>query len=347
MGSGITNTDGQVDPIVHQRLMGLAGGYRVSQALYVAATLGIADELKDGPRGVDDLARATNSDAAALYRLLRFLAAHGVLREEGGNFSSTTLSEPLRSDVPGSVGATVRMLLERSNWEAWGDLLHSVRTGQTAFEHVHGMGRFEYMTAHPDTAAAFNAAMTSNAAQSGTSILNYDFSGIETVVDVGGGHGLLLATILRAHHRLRGVLFDQPEVVAGAAPLLERAGVATRCEVVGGNFFDSVPARADAYVLRQIIHDWDDVRATKILMACARAMSAAGRVLVVERRIAADYREATLVLHLDLEMLVSVGGRERTDDEYATLFSSAGLRLANIVPLGDAVQFHVFEGVPA
>ena len=321
----------------------------MSQAIYVVATLGIADLLKDGPRGNDELARATETHAATLYRVLRFLAGVGLFREVGPRrFALTTLGAGLRSDLPGSISAMALMLLDPSNWQPWGQLLHSVRTGETAFRHVHGLDYFDYQAAHPDVAATFNAAMTSTTARSGTAITEaYDFSGIRRLVDVGGGHGLLLATVLQAYPAMRGVLFDRPEVVVGAAAVLEEAGVADRCEIVGGNFFADVPPGGDAYMLRQIIHDWDDARAAAILANCRRAMQEPGRLLVVERRIAPDYRQALPELHVDLEMLVNVGGLQRTDAEYGTLFAATGFRLTKIVPLGDAAQFSVFEGVPA
>jgi len=332
-----------------QQLYWLLGGYRVSQALYVAATLGLADLLKDGPRGSDELARATGTHAPALYRVLRFLAGVGLFDEVAPRrFALTRLGAGLRTDVPGSVAPLALMLLDEYHWRPWGRLLHSVRTGETAFRHVHGLGLFDYLGRHPDAAAAFHRAMTSNTADSGTAITAaYDFSGIERLVDVGGGHGLLLATVLRAHPALRGVLYDRPEVVAGATATLEAAGVADRCEVVGGDFFAAVPPGGDAYSLRQIIHDWDDPEAVALLANCRRAMRAGGRLLVVERAIAPDYREALPELHLDLEKLVNVGGLQRTDEEYRALFAAAGFRLTKIVPLGDAARYCVYEGAPA
>jgi len=217
-----------------QALYQLMGGYRVSQAIYVVAQLGIADLLKDGPRGSDDLAGATGAHAETLHRVLRFLTGVGLFSEVApGRFALTPLGAGLRADVPGSIRPMTLMLLDYSVWQPWGHLLHSVRTGETAFEHVHGLGRFDYLAAHPDTGALFNAAMTGNTAWSGTAITAaYDFAGIDRLVDVGGGHGLLLATILRAHPDLRGVLFDRPAVVAGAGasrmrPSLSRADIAS------------------------------------------------------------------------------------------------------------------------
>ncbi len=342
-----TNAPASPSPEQVRELYQLMSGYRVSQAIAVVAKLGIADLLGGGPEGSDELARATKTIEAALYRVLRLLVGAGLFDETAPRrFALTGLGTGLRADVPGSIRPMMLMLLDDCKWGAWGELMHSVRTGEIAFDHVHGVGFFDYLRTHPESAATFNAAMTSNTAQSGAGITGvYDFSGIRCLVDVGGGHGLLLATILQAYPAMRGVLFDLPEVVAGAAPALEEAGVADRCEVGGGDFFAAV-APGDAYILRQIIHDWDDDRATVILANCRRAMQGVGRVLVVERAIGRDYRQALQVLHLDLEMLVNLSGLQRTDAEYGALFAAAGFRLGTVVPLGDPLHYSVFEGVP-
>ena len=343
----ITHVPTLPSPQQARELYELIGGYRVTQAIAVVAKLGIADLLADGPQGSAALARATKTNEAALYRVLRFLAGLGLFDEvTPRQFALTGLGGGLRTGVAGSIRPMVLMLLDDAKWEPWGQLMHSVRTGETAFDHVHGVGFFDYFREHPESATIFNAAMTSNTAQSGAGITGaYDFSGIRCLVDVGGGHGLLLATILRGYPALRGVLFDLPAVVAGAAPTLEEAGVAERCAVVGGDFFAAV-APGDAYILRQIIHDWDDARSVAILANCRRAMQGVGRVLVVERAIGPDYREAMPVLHLDLEMLVNLGGLQRTEAEYGALFAAAGLRLNAVVPLGDPLHYSVYEGVP-
>jgi len=342
-----TNAPASPSPEQVRALQQLVGGYRVSQAIAVIAKLGIADLLAGGPQGSDELARETETDEAALYRVLRLLVGVGLFDEiTPRRFALTGLGAGLRADVPGSIRPMVLMLLDDSKWGPWGELMHSVRTGKTAFDHVHGVGFFDYFREHPASAAVFNAAMTVNTAQSGAGIAGvYDFSGIRRLVDVGGGHGLLLATILQAYPAMRGVLFDLPAVVAGAAPTLEAAGVADRCAVVGGDFFAAV-APGDAYILRQIVHDWDDARATTILANCRRAMEGAGKVLVVERAIGTDYRQSMAELHIDLEMLVNLGGLQRTDAEYGALFAAAGFRLGAVVPLGDPLHYSVFEGVP-
>jgi O-methyltransferase domain/Dimerisation domain len=325
----------------------LIGGYRISQAIYAVVELGIPDLLAAGPRHCDELARETNTHAPTLFRILRFLTGAGLFNELGSKeFELTRLGSALRTDVPGSPHSLVRFLLSEFEWNPWGRLIHSVRTGETAFHHVHGMGLFEYLRKNAEASAVFNAAMTSLSARSGTGIVErYDFSGLRKVVDVGGGQGFLLATILRANPTMRGVLFDLPDVVAGAGQVLENFAVRDRCEVVGGSFFGALPTGGDAYVLRQIVHDWDDDRALAILLNCRAAMTETGKVLVIEREIAPHHREAMRVLHIDLEMLVNVGGMERTEAEYRSLFENAGFRLTTIVPLMDAAGFSVFEGV--
>jgi hypothetical protein len=328
-------------------MFNLIGGYRISQAIYVVVELGIPDLLAAGPKCCDELAMETNTHAPTLFRILRFLTGTGLFNELGPKeFELTRLGSTLRSDLPGSFHPGVRCLLSEFDWIPWGRLIHSARTGETAFDHVHGMGPFEYFRKNAEASAVFNSAMTSIAARSGTRIVErYDFSGLRKVVDVGGGHGFLLATILRANPTIRGVLFDLPDVVAGAGQVLENFAVRDRCEVVGGSFFGALPTGGDAYVLRQIVHDWDDDRALAILLNCRAAMTEAGKVLVIEREIAPHHRDAMRVLHADLEMLVNVGGMERTEAEYRSLLEKAGFRLTTTVPLMDALGFSVFEGV--
>ncbi len=332
-----------------RELYSIIGGHRVSQALYVTAKLGIADLLKNGSLSSDELARETETHEPALYRLMRFLTGVGLFREPSPRrFALTSLGAGLCADVPGSLRTNTLMQLDEVHWPAWGQLLYSVQTGRTAFGHVHGAEFFDYLGRHSEPAAVFNQAMTSNTARSGAAITRaYDFSGIQRIVDVGGGHGLFLAIILQAYPTMHGVLFDRPEVVQGAAAALEMAGVVDRCEIVGGDFFAAVPPDGDAYLLRQIIHDWDDAQATTILKNCRHAMRQSGKVLVVERALVLDHRESLGALHLDMEMLVNLGGLQRTDAEYGTLFEAAGMHLGAIVPLGDIDQFSVFEGIPA
>ncbi len=325
------------------------GGYRISQAIYAVAALGIPDLLAGGPRASDELARATGLHADTLYRVLRVLVGVELFDETAPRqFGLTPLGNLLRTEAPGSLRWRALMNLDPPKWLAWGDLLHSLRTGEAAFPHVHGMEYFDYLHTHPEATKIFQDAMTSNTAPLGAAMTRaYDFTDVRRLVDVGGGHGVFLATILHASPVLQGVLFDRPEVVACASALLGAAGIAERCEVLSGDFFASVPADGDLYVLRRILHDWDDARATQILANCRRAMGASGKVLVIESAIAPDYRQALPVLEVDLEMLVNLGGRQRTEAEYSALFAAAGFHLSAVIPLADAAPFSVFEGVPA
>jgi hypothetical protein len=319
-------------------LWNLAHGYRVSQALHVAAVLGIADELKDGERTSDDLAAAVGAHPDTLYRLLRALASVGVLHEvEGRSFSLTDAGYDLRSDSPRTIAGWASFVGSSYYWAAWGNLLHSVRTGENAFHHVYGTDVWTYRTEHPEAGPPFDRAMTELTRRANEAIVAaYDFGRFGTLVDVGGGRGALLRAILDANPNLSGILFDQPHVVAGVE-LPERASV------VGGSFFEAVPDGADAYVLKWIIHDWEDPEARAILETCRRAMPQDARVLVVERVVGPPNEDADAKFS-DLNMLVMPGGRERTRDEFARLFESAGLRLEHVFPAG---QLAVLEALAA
>jgi hypothetical protein len=319
--------------------------------IYVATRLGIPDLLADGPREIDELAHATGSHPPSLRRVLLFLAGAGVLDKIGPHgFALTPVAGALRTGVPGSLRPNVLRMLDESHWRPWGHLLHTVRTGETAFRHAHGADLFDYLAGHPEVASLFDAAMTGNSpAHARLIAATYGFSRMSLVVDVGGGRGRLLTTILERYPRLRGVLFDLPHVIEGARQIVNAAGVVGRCELVGGSFFEAVPAGGDAYILRNIIHDWEDDQAVAILTNCRRAMSAGARVLLVEQYLATDPHEALPVLYSDLEMLVNVGGRERMTDEYATLLARSGLRLAQTISLGrseEAMGYHFIEAQP-
>jgi hypothetical protein len=325
-------------------LLQMMTGYWVSQAIYVAAKLGIADLLTNGPVDCEDLAAATDTHAPSLRRVLRALASVGVFTEVSpGSFALTPLAELLRAGTPGSMRALAIMYAEEQ-YRAWGELLHSVRTGEMAFDHQFGMGYFEYLAQHPDSDRVFNEAMTGWTHQLVGAVVDaYDFSPFETVVDVGGGFGALLADILRSNPGTRGILFEQPHVVASAEEYFAAAGVTDRCTFVGGDFFAAVPAGGDAYVLSQILHDWDDERCVTILRHCRRAMPDHGKLLVVELVLPAG-DEPSLGKWLDLHMLVLLGGRERTAAEYDTLFRAAGFKLARIVPTPPGPS--IVEAVP-
>jgi hypothetical protein len=326
-------------------LMRLVNGYQVSQAIHVAATLGIADLLAAGARTSDDLAEEAGADAGSLHRLLRALASVGVLLEDDDRrFSLTAVGERLRTDVPGSLHGWAAFIGRPYYWQAWAGLLHSVQTGENAFRHVHGQDVWSYRAERPEESAIFDGAMRARTRASNAALVAaFDFSRFATLVDVGGGNGSLLADVLASHPSLQGVVFDQPHVVAGAAPVLEAAGVAERCRIESGSFFEAVPAGGDAYLLKWIIHDWEDEQAIAILQVIRVAMADGARLLVVERHLGPPNEEAQSKFS-DLNMLVGPGGRERTQDEYAALFESAGFRLVGATTAGELA---VFEGEPS
>jgi hypothetical protein len=323
----------------------MAFGALLTQALYVAARLGIADLLAAGPRPVAELAAETETHERSLYRVLRSLAGAGVFAEVAPKtFGLTPLAEPLRADAPGSMRNGLIFMGEQWHFNVWANMMHSVRTGRPAWGHTHGAEVFEYFAANPDHAEIFNDAMTDMSVGTAPAVVEaYDFGGFRRLADIAGGHGYLLAQILKANPGLSGVLFDVPPVVEGAAALLEREGVASRVERVAGDFFAGVP-RADAYVMKHIIHDWDDERATLILKNINGAMGADGRVLIVET-VVPEGNGPHYSKVLDLEMLTSPGGIERTAEEYAALLASAGLKLSRIVPTRS--PFSIIEAVRA
>jgi len=328
-------------------LFRMVTGFYVSRAIHVVAKLGIADLLADGPRSYDELAEATRTHAPSLHRVLRLLASAGLFtEEENGRFALTPIGACLRSGVPGSMRAAA-LLFGGITQQAWGDLLHSVETGEPAFRRVFGMEPFAYMARHPDEAANFDAAMADFTKHIAVAVaIAYDFSPFCRVVDVGGGNGTLLAGILEANPTLAGVLFDLPEVAERArAPLRER-GLADRCEIVGGDFFKAVPGGGDAYLLKHVIHDWNDDRAAEILRSCRRAMAAEAKLLIVEgvyppRIDQSDESRGTA--SNDVNMLVCTGGRQRSEAEFRALYAAAGFRLTRIVPTQMPVK--VIEGV--
>jgi ubiquinone/menaquinone biosynthesis C-methylase UbiE len=325
-------------------ILQMASGYWVSQSIYVAAKLGIADLLKDSPKSCDELATATGTHAPSLYRVLRALASLGVFAETQPNhFSLTPLAACLQSDVPDSIRAYV-ILRGEEQYRAWGDLLHGVQTGGSPFEHIYGMNLFDYLAQNPESAKIFDESMTNlSAIESAAIAASYDFSSIQTLVDVAGGEGLLIASILKSNPTLKGVLFDQPYVIERAKRFLEAEGVLERCQLAEGNFFESVPEGGDAYILKHIIHDWDDERAIAILKQCHKVMPDNGKVLVAEQVIPPG-NEPFMGKLLDLHMLVMApGGRERTEAEYRALFEKAGFKLTRIVPTQREVS--IVEGI--
>jgi hypothetical protein len=300
----------------------------LSQALYVVATLGVADLLAGGPRPSTELAEAVGAHPVALYRVLRALASVGVFHElDGAWFALTSLGECLRSDAPEPVGAWAAHIGRSYRWQTWAHLLDSVRTGEYAFRQVHGVSAWDYRARNPEENAIFDRAMTDLSRRASQAIVEaYDFGRHTTLVDVGGGRGALLAAILTRYPAVRGTVFDLPHVVAESPPLLEAAGVAERCQVVGGDFFDGVPPGAEAYLLKTVLHDWDDEHAVRILRACRKASSTGGALVIVEwdlgpRNAARDAKFS------DLEMLVGNGGLERSLDQYSALLTRCGFHL--------------------
>jgi hypothetical protein len=327
-----------------QQFSRMLSGYWISQALYVAAKLGLADLVKSGPRSADDLAKATGTHAPSLYRLLRALASVGVFAEEHDRrFASTPLADCLRSDLAGSQRSLAIMMGEE-HFASYGRLIDSVKTGETAFDKIYGVGVFEFLAQHPEQGRIFDEAMVGVHGQETAAMLAaYDFSEIGTLADVGGGNGSLLAATLQKHPKLRGMLVDLPNVAGRAKANFEAAGVLDRCQVVSGNFFQAVPGGADAYLMRHIIHDWDDQKATQILLQVHRALAGRGKLLLVEGVVQPGNNPSFTKL-LDLTMLVIPGGKERTEEEYRVLLAGAGFRLARIVPTQSEIS--VIEAVP-
>jgi DNA-binding transcriptional ArsR family regulator len=330
-------------PIARREILELVARGLLTQAVVVAARLGIADLVAGGPRSAAELAEETGTRPDALARLLRALVALGVLtREDDGRVSATPLSRALE-DGPGSIRALAALVGEVT-WRAWGALGHSVATGEPAFRHEYGEGLFEYLGREPEAARAFQAWMTEQSRLHSEALVGaIDLTGVERLVDVGGGRGTLLATLLEASPGLRGVLYDRPEV-ASTAEALAAAGIADRAEAVGGDFFESVPEGADRYVLKLVIHDWDDERAIRILDSVRRAIPPHGLLLLVEHLLPEGdgYDHA---VWLDLNMLVMTdGGRERTVAEYRDLLARAGFRLTRV--LATSGPMSVIEAAP-
>ncbi|HEX2225577.1 MAG TPA: methyltransferase [Candidatus Binatia bacterium] len=330
------------DASASAQLMQMIFGFMTSQAISVAASLGIADLMRDGAKSVDELALRSGAHAGALYRLMRALASVGVFAEDGERrFCLTPLAEPLRSDAPDSLRAFSIFFGADFHLRVWGELLYSVKHGQPAFHHLHNSEVFEYLERNPVHAEVFNNGMTSLSASVADPIVStYDFSGFRKLVDVGGGHGYLLAAVLKRYPGLTGLLYDTPLVLNGAGSVLR--GVESRCELVAGDFFDSVPPGGDAYMMKHIIHDWEDEKAIKILRNCHRVMDPEGRLLVIEM-VVPEGNAPSPSKFLDLEMLLFLRSCERTEKQYRELFKKGGFELTRVVPT--STPYSIVEGV--
>jgi SAM-dependent methyltransferase len=325
-----------------QRMHQLIARSLLVQAIFVASRLGLPDLLADRPRTAEELAAATGAQAGALHRLLRALSGLDVVTADGDRFALTSLGRSLRSG-PHSAAETAIFLGRPAVWSAWGALGDAVSDGQAAFRHAHGAGFFDYLSGNPDELLAFQALMSTQSRLQVPAVLNaYDFTSADAIVDVGGGEGALLAALLAANPAARGVLFDRPDVVARSGPVL--AAVAPRCDVVPGDFFSTVPGGADTYVLKLVLHDWDDARAARILHNVRDAIVPGGRLIIIKTVMPPgnEYHHATF---LDMNMLVLTdGGRERAEEEFRMLLDEAGFTLARFIPTASPLS--VVEAIP-
>ena len=320
-------------------LRSIITGFQRSAAVTVAAELGLSDLLASGPRTVSDLAVETSTHEQTLGRLLHALSTIGVYDERpDGTYANTDLGEGLRSDVPGTLRPLARTVHTPAHWAAWGHLDHSVRTGETAFEALHGVDVWTHRERNPTENAIFNDNMASLTSMVARSVADaYDFSGLADVVDVGGGQGALLAAVLERHAHLTGTVFDLPQAVATQPP---SPALAPRWSAISGSFFEEVPP-ADAYLLKSVLHDWPDDRCVDILRTLRRSVHDDGVVLLVEMVLGRPGHEQTAAFS-DLNMLVMPGGRERSEEEYAALYAAAGLALTRVIDTDSRMS--VIEG---
>ena len=314
-----------------ERLFALASGYRLTQALYVAAKLGIADRLGGGSKDADALAQEVGAHPDRLFRVLRALASFGVLTlDEDRRFGLTPIGEYLRSDRTGSLAAFATFQGEEP-YRAFGELLHTVRTGETAFDHVYGMGHFDYLAEHPEASETFHRTMAGALGGLGDPFEGYDLHDRRVVVDIGGGRGALLAAVLRRYPALRGILFDLPNAVTDAPEFLKSSGIQDRCEIRTGSAFDSVPAGGDVYVMSRILHDWPDEKALRLLRNCRKAVPDEG-ILLLREGVLSEGAPSPTRVQLDLMMMAVTGGRERTEAEWRELLHRAGFAIQCVLP---------------
>ncbi len=329
-------------------MLHLIRGLWISQSIYVAAKLRLPDLLKDGPKSSDELARVTRTDSRSLFRLLRALTSIGLfVQNDDTSFAVTDLGATLQEDSKDSLLPWALMALNGEEPRAWSDLEHSVQTGGIAFNHVFGMNIWKYRAEHPEHAAIFDKSQSST-----TNVLNraivehYSFANIRNVVDIGGGYGSLIIILLKGNEHLQGLVFDLPHVAEKARMNIVRAGFSSRCDIVSGDVFDSVPTGGEVYILSRVLHDWDNERSLRILRNCNKAMQMGKKLLLIERIIPSKIEKSESsesVFFMDLHMMVATGGQERTDEEFRSLFDESGFRLDRIIPIGNSMN--VIEGL--
>jgi hypothetical protein len=332
-----------VQPAAHDVVVRLMDGYLQTQLLYVAARLRLADLLATGPQSAEDLAAAAGADASVLRRILRGLAINAIVEESQGQFSLTDAGRYLQSGIGDSLRGAV---LSRGDlyYRAASGLLDSARNGGAAFRHVYGTELFDHLTASPDRLVAFQESMVARSQLEAAEVLGaYDFSRYHHIVDVGGGFGVTLAAILRSYPNLHGTLFDRPEVVRAAQERLQAAGVAGRCQLVGGDAFDAVPHGGDLYLLSRVIHDWNDEDAVRILRSCRSAMNPDAGLVLVEAVIADRVSDQPSAILMDLHMLVLGHGKERTFGEFSGLFARAAFALRHVIPTQGRTGVNILE----
>ncbi len=327
-----TSTSDRPKESPNQVLLAMLAGYQTTQALYVVAKLGLADLLQHGPMNSEGLARKVGANPRALFRVMRHLAALGILTQDNsGRFGLTALGEVLRTDDHQSV-RYFAILEGETLYRAAGELLHTVRTGETAFNHLYGKGHFEYLAENPEASSIFNKAMAQTLAlkRLENPVESYDYIGKHLAVDVGGGRGDLIASILRGNPGMRGILFDLPQGIGEAEQLLKDRGVASRCRVIAGSFFDSIPAGGDVYIMSRVLHDFPDEKAAIILANCRKSIAEGGTLLVREN-VLPEQGASPMATKADLTMLFMLGGAERTEPEWKTLLDSAGFAVTRVL----------------
>lgn len=319
----------------------------ISQAIYVAAALGIADLLKNEAKTINELARDTNSHMSNLYRVLRTLASINIFTEvEPQKFALTSIAQYLRSDYPNSLRSLAMMVGDEWHWRSWGEVLNIVKTGEPAIHRLYKVDNtFEYFAQNAESGALFNDAMSNFSQNIHTATIDsYDFSGINKIIDIGGGHGTLVASILTQNPQIHGIIFDQPSIIQEATKLLEKEKIKNRCEAIGGDFFQSVPSGGDLYILSYILHDWNDECSIKILKNIRQEIKDNGKLLVIEGVLPLN-NESHFTKFMDLEMMVIYpNGKERTELEYRHLYEASGFQLNRIIPTSEPVS--VIEGIP-